>query len=89
MSEALEIVEVDLAAVQAVLARSEALLPKPDYELLKLEDFCLYPNDYTDEGNEFFCTADFAGFFGQIADSLSSCWELIAMINSDKIACKK
>ena len=35
MSEAPQIVEVDLGAVQAVLARSEALLPKPDYELLR------------------------------------------------------
>jgi transposase len=35
MSEPPQIVEVDLAAVQAVLARSEGLLPKPDYELLK------------------------------------------------------
>jgi transposase len=35
MSEAPQIVEVDLGAVQAVLARSEALLPKPDYALLK------------------------------------------------------
>lgn len=34
-----------------------------DYELWTLEAFCLYPNDWAEEDNEVYCTADFAGIF--------------------------
>jgi hypothetical protein len=27
-----------------------------------MESFCLYPNDYAEDENEVFCTADFASF---------------------------
>lgn len=34
-----------------------------DYELLLIEQFCLYPNDYAEEGHEIYACADFADFF--------------------------
>ena len=33
-----------------------------DYELWVIEAFCLYPNDWAEEDNEVFCTADFGNF---------------------------
>jgi aminoglycoside phosphotransferase (APT) family kinase protein len=37
-----------------------------EYELLAIEDFCLYPNDYAEEDNETFCTGDFASVFNML-----------------------
>ena len=54
---------VENERISAILDFEYALQAPLDYELLKLEDFCLYPNDYAEEENENFCAADFAGFF--------------------------
>jgi aminoglycoside phosphotransferase (APT) family kinase protein len=49
--------------ISAILDFEYAMQAPKDYELLVMEEFCLYPNDYAEEDNEVFCTADFAGFF--------------------------
>lgn len=49
--------------ISAIVDFEYAMQAPKDYELLKLEDFCLYPNDYTEEDDEYFCTADFANLF--------------------------
>jgi aminoglycoside phosphotransferase (APT) family kinase protein len=49
--------------ISALLDFEFALHAPPDYELWALEAFCLYPNDWAEEENEFFCSADYAGFF--------------------------
>jgi len=46
--------------VAAILDFEYALQAPADYELLAMEAFCLYPNDWAEEGHETFCTADFA-----------------------------
>ncbi len=46
--------------VSAILDFEFALQAPADYELLAIEAFCLYPNDWAEEDNEVFCTADFA-----------------------------
>jgi aminoglycoside phosphotransferase (APT) family kinase protein len=46
--------------ISAILDFEFAIQAPRDYELLAMEAFCLYPNDWAEEGNEVFCTADFA-----------------------------
>lgn len=53
---------IDQGHITALLDFEFALQAPQDYELLKIEDFCLYPNDYAEEDNENYCAADFAGF---------------------------
>jgi Ser/Thr protein kinase RdoA (MazF antagonist) len=53
---------VDNGKVSAILDFEFAMQAPVDYELQAIEAFCLYPNDWTEEGNEVFCTADFADF---------------------------
>lgn len=53
---------VDNGRVSAILDFEYSLQAPIDYELRVMEAFCLYPNDYTEEGNEVFCSADFASF---------------------------
>ncbi len=53
---------VDGGRLSAILDFEYALQAPRDYELWTLEAFCLYPNDYAEEGNEVFCSADFANF---------------------------
>lgn len=53
---------VEQGHITALLDFEFALQAPQDYELLKIEDFSLYPNDYAEEGDENFCAADFAGF---------------------------
>jgi len=54
---------VENERISAILDLEYAIQAPPDYELLKMEDFCLYPNDYAEEENDNYCAADFAGFF--------------------------
>lgn len=54
---------VDQARLSAILDFEYALQAPRDYELWVMEAFCIYPNDYAEEGNEVFCSADFANFF--------------------------
>ena len=46
--------------VSAILDFEFALQAPADYELQAIEAFCLYPNDWAEEGHGVFCTADFA-----------------------------
>ncbi|RPJ50093.1 MAG: hypothetical protein EHM21_05700 [Chloroflexi bacterium] len=52
--------EALLPKVSAILDFELARQAPADYELQAIEAFCLYPNDWAEEGNEVFCTADFA-----------------------------
>jgi aminoglycoside phosphotransferase (APT) family kinase protein len=49
--------------ITALLDFEYALQAPPDYELWVPEAFCLYPNDWAEEDNEVFSSADFANFF--------------------------
>jgi serine/threonine protein kinase len=51
---------VENGKLSAILDFEFALQAPADYELQAIEAFCLYPNDWAEEGNEVFCTADFA-----------------------------
>ena len=53
---------VDQGKVSAILDFEFAMQAPVDYELLAIEAFCIYPNDWAEEEHEFFCTADFANF---------------------------
>jgi aminoglycoside phosphotransferase (APT) family kinase protein len=46
--------------LSAILDFEYAVYAPPDYDLLVLEAFCLYPNDWAEEEHEHFNTADFA-----------------------------
>ena len=48
--------------VSALIDFEYTLQAPPDYELLVIEAFCLYPNDYAEEEREAYCAADFANF---------------------------
>jgi len=54
---------VDKGKISAILDFEYAMQAPADFELFKMEDFCLYPNDYAEEEGEDYCTDDFAGFF--------------------------
>ena len=47
----------------AMLDWEFALWAPRDYELLALEAFCLYPNDWAEEEHEAYCTGDYATLF--------------------------
>jgi aminoglycoside phosphotransferase (APT) family kinase protein len=49
-------------AIAAILDFELSVQAPADYELWLMERFCLYPNDYAEEGWEVFCTADFADY---------------------------
>jgi hygromycin-B 7''-O-kinase len=51
---------VENGRLSAILDFEYALQAPRDYELLVIEEFCLYPNDYAEEENEVFCAGDFA-----------------------------
>ncbi len=53
---------VDHGKIAALIDFEYALNAPKDYELLVIEEFCLYPNDYAEEENEVFCTGDFGTF---------------------------
>ena len=48
--------------ITAVLDFELAMYAPVDYELLLVEEFCLYPNDYAEEAHEVFSTADFSDY---------------------------
>lgn len=51
---------VDQGHISAILDFEHAVQAPADYELWVLEAFCLYPNDWAEENNEVYCTADYA-----------------------------
>lgn len=46
--------------ITAILDFEFAMQAPADYELQAIEAFCLYPNDWMEEGNAVYCSADFA-----------------------------
>ena len=48
--------------ISALLDFEYAMQAPKDYELCVIENFCLYPNDYVEEDDEYFCTGDYASF---------------------------
>jgi aminoglycoside phosphotransferase (APT) family kinase protein len=48
--------------ISAILDFEFALAAPNDYEFHAIEDFCLYPNDFAEEDDEIYTSADFAGF---------------------------
>jgi aminoglycoside phosphotransferase len=53
---------VDRGKISAILDFEYSMQAPIDYELFVMEVFCLYPNDWAEEDNEVYCTADFASF---------------------------
>ena len=53
---------VDQGKISAILDFEYSMQVPIDYELWVMEAFCLYPNDWAEEMDEFYCTADFASF---------------------------
>lgn len=53
---------VENERIAAILDFEYAQHAPADYELLTIEAFCLYPNDYAEEENEVYNAADFAPF---------------------------
>jgi aminoglycoside phosphotransferase (APT) family kinase protein len=60
----------------AVLDFEYAMQAPPDYELWPLEAFCLYPNDWAEEGNEIYCAADFASLIPLIRKHYPALFEV-------------
>jgi aminoglycoside phosphotransferase (APT) family kinase protein len=54
---------VDNGKISAMIDFEYSLQAPLDYELWTMEAFCLYPNDWMEEGQEVYCSADFASFF--------------------------
>ncbi len=67
-----------LPTISAILDFEFAQQAPADYELLAIEAFCLYPNDWAEEDNEVFCTADFANLIPLLRKHYS---ELFAVRN--------
>lgn len=59
----------------ALLDFEYALQAPADYELWTMEAFCLYPNDWAEEDNEVFCSADFASFIPLLRKSYPALFE--------------
>ncbi len=62
--------------VSAILDFEFAMQAPADYELLAMEAFCLYPNDWAEEENEVFCTADFANLIPLIRKHYPELFEI-------------
>ena len=62
--------------VSAILDFEFAKQAPADYELLAIEAFCLYPNDWAEEDNEVFCTADFANLIPLIRKHYPELFEI-------------
>ena len=62
--------------VSAILDFEFAQQAPADYELLAIEAFCLYPNDWAEEDNEVFCTADFANLIPLIRKHYPELFEI-------------
>jgi len=54
---------VNNGSISAILDFEFAAQAPRDYELMLIEQFCLYPNDFAEEDNAIYTTADFADFF--------------------------
>jgi hypothetical protein len=67
---------VENERVSAILDFEFALQAPADYELQAIEAFCLYPNDWAEEGNEVFCTADFASLIPLIRKHYPELFEI-------------
>lgn len=48
--------------ITAILDFEFSMYAPVDYELLLVEEFCLYPNDYAEDGNEVYSAADFSDY---------------------------
>ena len=66
----------DNGKLSAILDFEFAMQAPADYELLAIEAFCLYPNDWVEEGNEVFCTADFANLIPLIRKHYPALFEI-------------
>jgi serine/threonine protein kinase len=66
----------DNGRVAAILDFEFAKQAPADYELLAIEAFCLYPNDWAEEDNEVFCTADFANLIPLIRKHYPELFEI-------------
>ena len=53
---------VEDGKITAILDFEFSMQAPRDYELLLIEQFCLYPNDFVEEDNEIYTTADFADY---------------------------
>ena len=67
---------VENGKVSAILDFEFARQAPADYELQAIEAFCLYPNDWAEEGNEVFCTADFANLIPLIRKHYPELFEI-------------
>lgn len=67
---------VENGKVSAILDFEFAQQAPADYELLAIEAFCLYPNDWAEEDHEVFCTADFANFIPLLRKHYPELFEL-------------
>ena len=67
---------VEKGRISAILDLEYAVQAPLDYELLKLEDFCLYPNDYAEEEGRVYSVADFAGFFKLLREAYPALFEI-------------
>ena len=54
---------VEKGRISAILDFEFAMYAPRDYELLLIERFCLYPNDYAEEDNEIYDTSSFSDLF--------------------------
>lgn len=66
----------DKGRVTAILDFEYAKQAPADYELLAMEAFCLYPNDWAEADNEVHCTADFANFIPLIRKHYPELFEI-------------
>ena len=55
---------VEGGRITAILDFEFSMYAPVDYELLLVEEFCLYPNDFAEDGKEVFSAADFSEYLG-------------------------
>lgn len=66
---------VEAGKISAILDFEYGLQAPKDYELWAMEAFCLYPNEYAEEGHEVFYTADFASIFQHLQKHYAEIFE--------------
>jgi aminoglycoside phosphotransferase (APT) family kinase protein len=57
---------VEGGRITAILDFEFSMYAPADYELLLVEEFCLYPNDFAEGGKDIFSVADFADVLGYL-----------------------
>jgi len=67
---------VDKGKISAIVDFEYSMQAPKDYELWVMEAFCLYPNDWAEEGNEIFCAADFANFMQLLRKAYPTIFEI-------------